>query len=304
MRVYIQQGENEIGTILKILQKAKPDIGNKVLIKPNLTMPCFPNFNICTSPKVVEGIIQYLKNQGIKDIVIGEGAGGAKDMSKIFKITGYEELSDKLNIPLINLNQDRIVKLKINNGYSLNEINIAKEVTKRYVINVPKLKTHRMALVSLAMKNMMGIILPYNKKLILHPKYFFFLDKLKSEKRKTFTKKEFKETQEEFFKKLADFYSVYKPNLNIIDGVVGKEGDGLTFGKNIKTNCILLSDNVVAIDYLASYIMNLNLSKSYLNYIKGNKINKLRDIEIISNKNIRKIRKKFNPVFLTEKVAF
>ncbi len=305
MRVYIQQGKDEIDTAIKILKKAKPNIEDKVLIKPNLTMPYSPKSNICTSPKIVEGIIKYLRDNGIRDIVIGEGAGGAKNMDRYFEVTGYKELSARLKVPLINLNQDEIIELKVNNCYFLKRIPIAKTVLDRYVINVPKLKTHRMAMVSFAMKNMMGSILPYNKKSILHPLYEKLV-KRAIEKKRVLTDKEFKDVQEEFFKRLIDFYSVYKPSLNIIDAFVGRDGDGLTLdcGKNIRMNCILLSKDIIAIDYVASHLMGFNLSDLYLKYIKDKKINKLSDIDIISNKDLSKLRKKFRPTLLTEKIVF
>lgn len=303
MKVYVEKGKDEIETTIKILEKAKPNIEGKVLIKPNLTMPSPPESAICTSPQVVEGIIKYLRNYGIKDIIIGDGAGGVKDMSEIFEITGYKELSGKLKVPLINLNQDRAIELKVNNCYFLDKIFISKTAFERYVINVPKMKTHRLATVTLAIKNMMGTILPYNKKNILHTKYEEINNKRKLENKIIFTEREFKKAQEDFFKRLADFYSVFKPELNIIDGMIGKDGDGLTHGKNIKMNCILLSDNVLAIDYVASYLMGFNLFDLYLKYIKNSEINKLEDIEIISNVKTEKLKKKFKPLLLTGYVA-
>lgn len=306
MKVYIQQGKDEIKTTIKILERAKPNIENKVLIKPNLTLPASPDSNICTSLRVIEGIIQYLRNIGIKDVIVGEGAGGAKDMSKIFKITGYKELSERLNVPLINLNQDKTIELEVNDSYFLDKIKVSKTVFGRYVINVPKMKTHRLAIVSLALKNMMGVILPYNKKSILHPKYNEINEKIKLGERDKYIKEEFEMIKEDFFKRLVDFYSVLrsvcKPNLNIIDGIIGKQGDGLTHGRNIRTNYILLSDDIIAIDYVASYLIGLNLSDLYLKYIKGKKINKLSDINIITNVEINKLRKKFKPILMTKEV--
>ncbi|MFW9880995.1 MAG: DUF362 domain-containing protein, partial [Candidatus Thorarchaeota archaeon] len=154
MKVYVQKGSDEVKTTIEILRKAKPKIKNKILIKPNLTMPFSPKTAICTSPQVVEGIIKYLQDLGIKDIVIGEGSGATEDMSEIFEIIGYNRLSKKYNIPLVNLNRDKPVRLKITNGRSLKYITVANSILDRYIINVPKMKTHRLTEVTLAMKNM------------------------------------------------------------------------------------------------------------------------------------------------------
>lgn len=302
-KVYIQQGKDPIKTTIEILKKANLKIKEKVLIKPNITMPFPPKESICTSPKVIEGVVQYLRNTGIKDIVIGEGAGGAKDMSKHFEISGYKELSDRLNVPLINLNKDRKVVLKIKKGYYLKQISIAKTALGKYVINVPKMKTHRMLSVTLAAKNLMGFILPYDGKKILHPLYERYIKRALKEKR-TLTQQEFEEAQKEFFKRLVDFYSVFKPDLNIIDAFGAREGNGLTLkgGKSIRTDYLLLSKSVPAIDYVAAYLMGFNLSNLYLKYVKNNKINSLKDIEIISNIDVNQLRRKFNLVDLTERI--
>jgi len=294
--VYIQQGKNEIDTTFKLLEKAKYSIKDKILIKPNITMPFFSDKNITTSPKVIEGIVKYLRNKRIDDIIIAEGAGGAKDMSKHFEISGYKKLSERLKIPLVDLNQDEIVKLKVKKSYCLNEIPVAKSVLDRYVINVAKMKTHRMADFTLCLKNMMGAILPYDRKDIIHPLYYKFVGD-----KKRITKKEFDMIQEDFYKRLVDFYSVLKPQLNIIDAFVGKDGDGLysDSGRNIKMNCVLLGDNSVAVDYVSSYLMKLNFD--YVDYF-NKKIKNLKDIKIISNKSIESLRKTFKPLLLTERI--
>lgn len=300
MEVYVQYGRDEIQTTIRILKKAKPKIGERVLIKPNITMPFPPDLGICTSPRVVEGIIKYLHNRRISDIVIGEGAGGAKDMLKHFEISGYKQLSEKYNIPLINLNQDKQVRLKIKKGNSLEEITIPKSILDRYIINVPKMKTHRMAGVTLAMKNMMGVILPYDEKNILHPLYERYVTRALKEKR-FLSKEEFKEVQEEFFKRLVDFYSVCKPNLNILDGFVAREGDGLNLesGKTKRMNCVLLSESIPAIDFVASYLMGINLKNLYLKYIRDFNLS---NTEILSNVNLKKLKKKFNIISLIKEI--
>ena len=302
-KVYIQTGDDEIRTTIKLLEIVRPKIKDRVLIKPNLTMPASPESNICTSPKVVEGIVNYLRSRGIEDIVIGEGAGGARNMSEYFEITGYKELSKRLDVPLIDLNNDEAVKLKVKDGYFLKTIPVAKTALDRYIINVPKMKTHRLAIVTLALKNMMGAILPYNGKAVLHPAYNDINERRKLEHRAIFNEDEFKRAQDDFFKGLADFYSVLKPNLNIIDGFTGKDGDGLTHGEDIRMNCIIASDNVIAIDFVTSFLMGFDLSKLYLSYIKRNSLKNLNDIDIKTNVDIYQLRKEFKPTLLTDEIV-
>jgi len=303
MKVYVQSGKDEIDTISKILEIAKPKIEGEVLIKPNLTMPFTPESCIVTSPKVVEGIILYLKEKGIRDIVIGEGAGGALDMSEIFDVTGYKKLSEKYDIPLINLNQDRQKTLEVYGGNSLKKITLAKSCLDRFVINVPKMKTHRMAFVSLAMKNMMGAILPYNQKDVMHPLYGKLV-KMAVDDKRALSEGEFKRVQEDFFKRLSDFHSVYNPQLSIIDGFGAREGDGLTInsGRKINTNYIILGENAFAADYVGSYLMGFNLFELYKKYFKK-EIQNLENIEIDSNVLLEKLKRHFRVIPLTEEIV-
>lgn len=294
-KVYVKYGKDEIKTTVKILEEAKPKIAESVLIKPNITMPYSPELGICTSPKVVEGIILYLRARGIEDIVIGEGAGGAFDMNRHFEVSDYKELSERLNVPLINLNRDKKVIL---HGNYLEKIPIAKTVVDRFVINVPKMKTHRMAIVSCALKNMMGTILPYNGKMIMHPLYEKYV-KIALKEKRAFTENELEETRKEFFNNLKDFYSVLKPQINVVDAFLAREGDGLTpnSGRTIKMNCVLLSENAPALDYVVSSLMGVSdLFSPYLDEYE------IKNAQIISDKPIDKLKKNFKLIPLTKEL--
>jgi uncharacterized protein (DUF362 family) len=149
----------------------------------------------------------HLKDLGISNMVVGEG--GAGDTERAFNVVGIKDVVKRHNIRLIN--KDPIISLKIPNALALHEVGIAETALKSTcIINVPKLKVHHMSLVTLCMKNLMGLILP---KSIMH-------DRLNE--------------------KIVDLTTLFKDKvkLNIIDGLVGSEEDEV-YGSPVQMNLII-----------------------------------------------------------------
>jgi uncharacterized protein (DUF362 family) len=66
-------------------------------------------------------------------------------------------------IKLIDLNRGARVEVEIQQPLELHRVEIAESVyNSSCIINVPTLKVHHLALVTLSMKNLMGAILPKN----------------------------------------------------------------------------------------------------------------------------------------------
>ena len=101
------------------------------------------------------------------------------------------------------------------------------------VINMPKMKTHILADVTLGIKNLYGLI-PGGLKQRLHKKA----------------------RGDEFSQILVDIYQNIVPELNIMDAVLGMEGHGPASGTPKKAKLILASKNTVALDIAASSIMD------------------------------------------------
>jgi uncharacterized protein (DUF362 family) len=57
-----------------------------VFIKPCVPSPCPPNAPYITNYRVVAGVIDYLNDIGIKDIIVGEGP--LREYTKTFRISG------------------------------------------------------------------------------------------------------------------------------------------------------------------------------------------------------------------------
>lgn len=200
----------------------------KILVKPNCICPQHPSTGITTDAQVVEGIIDFLKEADATDITIGEG--GNKYTDKTFDITGMRRVAIKHGVKLVNFNNDEYETVTIPFATALHEVPISKTVLESTcIVNVPKLKMHHMAQITLSIKNLMGVIVG-DRGAIMHT---------------------------EIDHKLVDLASVVKPQLNVIDGIVGSEMDEER-GYPIQTNVIIAGENMVATDAVGSAIMGVN----------------------------------------------
>jgi uncharacterized protein (DUF362 family) len=178
----------------------------------------------------VEGLIEYLKSKERDKIVIMEGSWVGDRTSEAFKVCGYENLSKKYNVPLIDLQKDKYKEYEINDL----KINICDYVEKvDYLINIPVLKGHCQTNITCALKNMKGCI-------------------PNSEKRKFHTMG--------LHKPIAYLNKLIKQNLIIIDGINGdlnfEEG-----GNPVQMNRIIVGKAPVLIDTFAAHLIGFSIEE-------------------------------------------
>ena len=268
-RVAIVRGEDPYGMLRRALDLIEAEKlvtrGDRILIKPNYVIAKHPSTGVTTDSRIIDGIIDFLKNMEAKDIIVGEG--GAGDTRRAFDVVGIRNIVRKHGVKLVNLNRDLRVRMRVPEALALHEIDIAETAIKSTcIINVPKLKVHHMALVTLCMKNLMGLILP---KSIMH---------------------------NHINEKIADLASLFKDRvkLNIVDGLVGSEEDE-AHGSPVQMNLIIAGKNMVAVDAVASAVMGIDPSRvKYLKLAeeKGLGTANLDNIEVIGER-IGEVRRNF-----------
>ncbi|HUW46700.1 MAG TPA: DUF362 domain-containing protein, partial [Dehalococcoidia bacterium] len=127
---------------------------DRVLIKPN---NCFrhkimPPYGMVTTSKIIDGVVQLLLEYGCTDISIGEGAiiGIFDELEPYtkrgFKGTGIDKIAEKYGIKLLDFNQGAFHELDLG-GVKVQVSRAALDTD--FLINVPVLKTHFQAKVSL-----------------------------------------------------------------------------------------------------------------------------------------------------------
>ncbi len=132
--------------------------GARIGIKPNL-MSCIPaDFGATTHPEVVEGILEYLSENGFSDICIMEGSWVGDKTEDAFDICGYNALSEKYNVRLIDTQKEDFYEMPadgVENG-KIKICNCVKNID--FLINVPVIKGHCQTNITCALKNLKGLI--------------------------------------------------------------------------------------------------------------------------------------------------
>ncbi len=206
----------------------------KILIKPNQLMAKKPDEQVCTHPEFIEGVIIALKKYK-KPIAVGD-CPGFNTMEKVGKITGLVQVCKRQKVPLLSLEKPKAFPRKENK--LIKKFVLAKSLSDYdLIVNLPKLKTHTLTVLTGAVKNLFGLI-PGMRKARFHLKL---------------------QTPELFSKMLLDLYETINPQINIMDGIIGMEGQGPNAGIPRKANVIISSDNALAMDDVAAKIMGLNV---------------------------------------------
>ncbi|MGD0423246.1 MAG: DUF362 domain-containing protein [Candidatus Bathyarchaeia archaeon] len=238
------------------------------LLKPNYVVDKSPMSGLTTRPESLDGIITYLFRKVGKrpaQVLIGEG-GDPSSTESAFTTCGTRDLAEKHGVRLVNLNEDEKERVTLKASLSLKEANVAR--TARIVdcvISVPTLKTHSMAVTTLAMKNCMGCILP---KGIMHSS---------------------------LHKKIADLAGLINPRLSVIDGIIGAEGNEVS-GDPVPMGLIIAGTDYVAVDTVGSAVMGYSAKEcEYLQYAaqKGLGTCDLSGIDVVGA-SIEDVKRKFH----------
>lgn len=249
----------------------------KVIIKPNL-VNVFHNsgfydkdgktdFPETTDPRVFEAVVAWVKDYN-PNIIIAESSGKPFPAAASFKITHYDRIAKQYNTELVPLERRPVVR------YMCPKAEVQKEILipdtfddivkgKAFYISVPKMKTNIYTGVTLGFKNAMGTI-PY------------FL----RERNHT----------HDINKKLADMLYLFKPNLTVIDGIIGGEGNTPAPVDPVDVHMIVASNQSVEADRITTYMMGFDPSKNKLIREADKRGFGDKDVEIIGNVRVTPFR--------------
>lgn len=207
--------------------------GKNVVLKPNLLTKRDALAGITAHPAFVAAAGKYFKNLGA-NVIIADSPGGVYSVSVlegIYKTTGTEEaaklsgaeLNKDVGFTAVHFPEVSSVKFNIINPIADADL----------VVNLARMKTHALCEVSLAVKNMFGSI-PGLQKAEQHARFPSRLG---------------------FAEMLCGLCLVTAPQINIIDGVTGMEGNGPAGGTLKKVGVVVASANPFAADIAAAKIM-------------------------------------------------
>jgi uncharacterized protein (DUF362 family) len=215
-----------------------------VLLKANL-VGHDPHGFINTHPAVIAATREAFLKLGAARVLIGDGPALDRDTQAILESVRLREFTGDLGRDFCDLNIDDVERVALETRASLlQELYLPKTVLGvDFFVSMPKLKTHHWAGVTLAMKNLFGIVpgscygWPKN---ILH---WAGIDRA-----------------------ILDLNAAARPDFVIMDGIVGMEGNGPIQGTPKAAGVLIFGDDVVATDATACRVIGLRPEKvDYLN---------------------------------------
>jgi uncharacterized protein (DUF362 family) len=130
-----------------------------VMVKPNLTQAS--PFPITTPVAICEAIVAYVRACSGAEVVIAEGCGAiSHETGKSFRDLGYTDAAKRLGVRLVDLNNEKTVKLTNPACRVFPEFHLPEIALSHYIICVPVLKAHSFSKITGTMKNMMGLAPP------------------------------------------------------------------------------------------------------------------------------------------------
>lgn len=202
--------------------------GNDVIVKPNI---CNSHntfeYASTTNPEVVAELVKLCLQAGATRVrVMDQGFSGTQ--AEAYKRSGIKDAVEQAGGQMEIMPSSKYVSVDFPNGRSLKSWQVYQDILKAdVVINVPIAKHHGSAQVTLAMKNLMGVILNRNG---IHTA----LDQ-----------------------RIADLSTVLQPTLNVIDGVRVLTSHGPTGGRLDYVrmdNTVIASHDPVAADGYATQL--------------------------------------------------
>lgn len=132
--------------------------GQKVVIKPNIGWDKAPEMAANTHPLLVKEMVKQALEAGASEVTVFDHT--CDDWQKCYKNSGIEDAAKEVGAKVVPAHDERYYKeVDIPDGKSLKKTKIHTALLDCDVwFNVPVLKVHQGTLMTIAMKNLMGIV--------------------------------------------------------------------------------------------------------------------------------------------------
>lgn len=196
--------------------------GDRVLLKPNLLTGARPGKECTTRPELVYCVARLVQAAGGKPFLGDSPAFGSARGVAI--ANGYQSILEELNLPIIDFQGRRYQAV----GEGFNHLLLSREAMEAdVVINLPKVKSHVQLTLTLGVKNLFGCV---------------------PGKMKAWWHMEAGKDSVRFGTMLVETARTIDPDLTILDGIMGHEGNGPSGGEPRQLGILGASANVFALD--------------------------------------------------------
>ncbi|MFW6138284.1 MAG: DUF362 domain-containing protein [Spirochaetota bacterium] len=203
-----------------------------VFIKPNVIMGVSATKGITTEPQLVAGLIELLKQRGVKKVFVGDSPASYMGSRQAFESTGMAGAVRESGGEIVNIDDEsERVSIRLQSDM-LEELSVPRKAAEAdFLINFAKLKTHRLGAVTCCVKNWVGFI-SQDLRLQYH--------------------------QTRLPKLVAELHRALPEQLCFADGVVIGEGEGPDLNEPRFLGVLLSSNDPVAVDSVGARLLGIH----------------------------------------------
>lgn len=218
-------------SLLRVFE-ALPQRCERIAIKINLCDYRAADSGATTHPELLEALIDTLRER-YADVRVSvmENDAAAVEADSLFALLGFRELAQRKGIVLVNVAREPWVKKRVPGNRILEDLEIPAVLEEADLfINFAKLKTNALTKTTGCLKNLFGLLRVKNKSL-----YHAAIDDV-----------------------LVDINRAIRPGLCLVDGYIGVEGRGPSFGRPKLCGLLITGVNPVSVDACCARIMGFN----------------------------------------------
>jgi uncharacterized protein (DUF362 family) len=276
-KISLVKSENHFEGVQQSLEQLRTDVEktlseiSSLVIKINLVITRTTRYSngveLATTPfQAVKSFIDFISPFYKGEIIIAERATWGKTKEG-FQMYGFAELAEENSqVSLLDLKEDEVIVKTVEYPGGKLKLPLSKTmVSAPFLVSIARPKTHCSVVASAGIKNVLvgAINGSWKERLQIHKGEFIH----------------------NIMARLADF--VY-PDLVIVDGTSGMEGNGPIRGTEIKAGWTLASFDALAADSLATHLMGFDVDDvTYLTMFKEKEFGLFypnNEIEIVGDK--------------------
>ena len=209
--------------------------GDKVFIKINTVVPAAPDNGFTTDPRMLEALIELVKEQKPARIQVGERCALGADTLTAMIGCGIKNVADRQGVELLPLEKGEWEMYKIDRPVSFNEFPVPKAVKEAdCYIGLPKMKVHIHTTLTNALKLQFGNLPDYDWMARCH--------------------------RDDIYQKIVNLTRAANPKWFVTDSLYACQGNGpfSPYPEDIikNFNTILAGSDPVAVDTIAEAVMD------------------------------------------------
>jgi uncharacterized protein (DUF362 family)/ferredoxin len=205
------------------------DRAARIVVKPNLNNDLVALTGNCVDHRVLGALLGALRERGYTDLCVADGSNVGVERRRIdtFKRLRVDRLAARHGARVVDLNRDEGRQVVLAAGA---HPRVARTVLDAdFLISVPKIKTHVEAGLSCAMKNWVGIATGQDKR------HMHF----------------------DLGRNIFAINEVVRPDLILVDGLVGMEGNGPGDGDPFRFGHLAMSEDAFLNDAIVARLVGL-----------------------------------------------